>query len=132
MTSPTRTQLIGALVLAIVALSAVSLMAGRVWTPLSAWTDTSDPRWTIIFALRLPRTLLGLAVGAVLLALGLALFVVLAPIGIAVYFYVRWKMGKVLRDLQARQEAMQPGVQRESGNIIDAEYVVIEDPQRKQ
>ena len=74
----------------------------------------------------------GLAVGAVLLALGLALFVVLAPIGIAVYFYVRWKMGKVLRDLQARQEAMQPGVQRESGNIIDAEYVVIEDPQRKQ
>ena len=93
------------------------------------------PPHTTVRVFRLPgwaMGLIGLAVGAVLLALGLALFVVLAPIGIAVYFYVRWKMGKVLRDLQARQEAMQPGVQRESGNIIDAEYVVIEDPQRKQ
>jgi len=41
-------------------------MAGKVWAPFSAWTDRTDPRWAILFELRLPRTLLGLAVGAAL------------------------------------------------------------------
>ena len=92
------------------------------------------PPRTVVRVFELPgwaMALIGLAVGAVLLAVGLALFVVLAPIGIGLYFYVRWKMRKVMRDLQARQEAMQAGVQREQGSIIDAEYVVIEDPEKR-
>jgi iron complex transport system permease protein len=54
------------LVAATAALVALSLMAGRVWTPLSAWGEAGDPRWTIILQLRLPRTLLALVVGAAL------------------------------------------------------------------
>jgi iron complex transport system permease protein len=42
-----------------------SLTAGKVWVPLSAW-GSGDPRWWIIVELRLPRALLGLAIGAVL------------------------------------------------------------------
>lgn len=64
-----RPMLLAGLVLAIALLAMVSLMAGRVWAPLSAWTDPSDPRWPIIFELRLPRTLLAIVVGA---ALGLS------------------------------------------------------------
>jgi iron complex transport system permease protein len=61
-----RVLLVAGLVLATAVLILVSLMAGKVWAPFSAWTDPSDPRWAIIFALRLPRTLLGLVVGAAL------------------------------------------------------------------
>lgn len=43
----------------------LSLVAGKVWVPLSAW-GSDDPRWWIIVELRLPRALLGLAIGAVL------------------------------------------------------------------
>lgn len=43
----------------------LSLAAGKVWVPLSAW-GSADPRWWIIVELRLPRALLGLAIGAVL------------------------------------------------------------------
>jgi len=57
----------------LVALSGLSLMVGRVWAPWSAWTDRSDPRWAIVFDLRLPRTLLGLMVGAVLGLAGAAM-----------------------------------------------------------
>ena len=42
-----------------------SLTAGKIWVPLSAW-GSGDPRWWIIVELRLPRALLGLAIGAVL------------------------------------------------------------------
>lgn len=60
---------IGVLMLLGVLFCAISMMAGRVWVPLSAWTEVSDPRWAIIFELRLPRTILGVLVGA---ALGMA------------------------------------------------------------
>lgn len=63
-----RLLLYGGLLLVLVLLSGLSLMAGRVWVPLSAW-QASDPRWAIIADLRVPRTLLGLLVGA---ALGLS------------------------------------------------------------
>lgn len=43
----------------------LSLVAGKVWVPLSAW-GSADPRWWIILELRLPRAVLGLAIGAVL------------------------------------------------------------------
>ena len=39
-------------------LSMVSMAAGRVWVPLSDWLNPGDPRWSIIFELRLPRTIL--------------------------------------------------------------------------
>ena len=42
-----------------------SLVAGKVWVPLSAW-GSADPRWWIIVELRLPRALLGTTIGAVL------------------------------------------------------------------
>jgi len=44
---------------------ALSLVAGKLWVPLSAWVSP-DPRWAIILELRLPRAILGLAIGAVL------------------------------------------------------------------
>ena len=66
----TRRQItILALIVLTILLSMVSMAAGRVWTPFSAWTDHSDPRWAIIFELRLPRTILAIGVGA---ALGMA------------------------------------------------------------
>lgn len=58
---------------ALAILSGLSLTAGRVWVPWSAWTHSGDPRWAIIFDLRLPRTILGLMVGAVLGLAGAAL-----------------------------------------------------------
>ncbi len=58
----------------VVALGALSLMAGRVWAPWSAWTSAgADPLWTVIFELRLPRTLLGVLIGAALGGSGAAL-----------------------------------------------------------
>ena len=64
-----RQTTILALIVLTILLSMVSMAAGRVWTPFSAWTDHSDPRWAIIFELRLPRTILAIGVGA---ALGMA------------------------------------------------------------
>jgi iron complex transport system permease protein len=66
--------LIPALVLTLAVLSALSLMAGKVWIPpLDLFgghlMGGHDPRWAIITELRIPRTILGLAVGA---ALGLS------------------------------------------------------------
>lgn len=62
------------LLVALGALALLSLSAGRVWTPLSALTHWgADPRWVVIYQLRLPRTLLALLVGAALGASGAAL-----------------------------------------------------------
>ncbi len=66
MKAPSRPVLYGGLCLLLVLLAFASLSAGRVWTPWSAWLDPGDPRWTIVFELRLPRTLLALMVGATL------------------------------------------------------------------
>jgi iron complex transport system permease protein len=65
---------LGGMILFLLLLSVFSLAAGRVWTPLSALTHWgADPRWVVIFQLRLPRTLLALLVGAALGASGAAL-----------------------------------------------------------
>lgn len=61
-----RLPLIAGLLALIVLLAAVSLMAGKVVVPFSAWTSIDDPRWAIIFELRLPRTILAVAIGAAL------------------------------------------------------------------
>jgi iron complex transport system permease protein len=61
-----RNLTLGVLLLAAVLLCALSMMAGRVWTPLEAFVDHADPRWPIIFELRAPRTLLAAGVGAAL------------------------------------------------------------------
>ena len=58
-----------ALVGLLIVLSALSVIAGRVWIPLDHLGGAGDPRWLIITELRIPRTILGLAVGA---ALGLS------------------------------------------------------------
>jgi iron complex transport system permease protein len=47
-------------------LALVSVAAGRVWTPLDHLGGPGDPRWLIVTQLRIPRTLLGVLVGAVL------------------------------------------------------------------
>jgi len=57
-----------ALALLLLALVGLSLIVGRAFVPWSAWWS-ADPRWAIIVELRLPRTLLGVAIGA---GLGLA------------------------------------------------------------
>jgi iron complex transport system permease protein len=64
-----RLAQLGGLAVLVLLLAGLSLMAGRVWAPWSAWTDQSDPRWAIIFELRLPRTVLAIVIGA---ALGLS------------------------------------------------------------
>lgn len=56
------------LLLGCVVAAGLSVAAGKVWVPLHAWT-AADPRSIIIVELRLPRTVLALAVGA---ALGLS------------------------------------------------------------
>lgn len=42
---------------------AASLMAGKAWVPFDAWFS-ADPRWWIVLELRLPRAILGMAIGA--------------------------------------------------------------------
>ena len=60
MTRATTLLALGVLLAAI-----LSVAAGKVWVPLDAWT-AADPRSIIIVELRLPRTILALAVGAAL------------------------------------------------------------------
>ncbi len=57
------------LLILLIALCGLSVIAGRVWTPLGHLGGANDPRWLIITELRIPRTLLGVLVGA---ALGLS------------------------------------------------------------
>jgi iron complex transport system permease protein len=58
---------LGGLTLALLLLAIASLSAGRVWVPWSAWLSAGqDPRWAIVFGLRLPRTLLAIMVGGAL------------------------------------------------------------------
>ncbi len=74
MKMPSRAVLLTGLSITIVVLAALSLSAGRVWIPLSAWfNDADDPQWIILFDLRLPRTILGVAVGMALGISGAAL-----------------------------------------------------------
>lgn len=61
-----RAMTIAALCIMLIVLAAISMMAGRVWVPFREWLDPADPRWAIIFELRLPRTILAVAVGAAL------------------------------------------------------------------
>ncbi len=69
-----RPVLYGALIVALIVLSIVSLSAGQIWIPWHVWSGVSDdPRWTIILELRLPRTILGIFVGAALGVSGAAL-----------------------------------------------------------
>lgn len=64
----------GLLAAALAVLFILSLCAGRVWTPWSAWVSGgADPRWAIVFGLRLPRTILALLVGGALGLSGAAL-----------------------------------------------------------
>ncbi|MBL9010842.1 MAG: iron ABC transporter permease [Alphaproteobacteria bacterium] len=61
-----RSGVLGGLCVLIAALVPLSLMTGRAMVPLEAWFDNADPRWPIIFELRLPRTLLAILIGAAL------------------------------------------------------------------
>lgn len=63
-------RLYAGLGIALTVLFIASLFAGRVWAPWSVFIDHADPRWPIIFDLRLPRAILGVAVGAALGASG--------------------------------------------------------------
>ena len=64
---PPYPVVIGVLLVLICALALGSMMAGRVWAPLGRiLAGPDDPLAAILVQLRLPRTLLGLAVGATL------------------------------------------------------------------
>jgi iron complex transport system permease protein len=64
----------GVLMALLIVLFGASLCAGRVWTPWSAWiSHGEDPRWAIVFGLRLPRTILAILVGGALGLSGAAL-----------------------------------------------------------
>lgn len=60
-----RGLLLAGLAALVVLLFAGSLMAGKAWVPFSAWFS-SDPGWWIVAELRLPRAILGAAIGAAL------------------------------------------------------------------
>lgn len=64
----TRTLKLVLLGLLVMALFAASLGVGKLWVPPAAWFS-DDPRFAVILSLRLPRAVLGLAIGA---ALGLS------------------------------------------------------------
>jgi iron complex transport system permease protein len=68
---PVNPTLIYAVLVGLLAiLAGASLLIGKVWVPWSVWASPElDPRWAIVFELRLPRTLLAILVGA---ALGLS------------------------------------------------------------
>ena len=67
MKSLPRLLFLAGLVVLLLLLGLASLSAGRVWVPWSAWLSAGqDPRWAIIFGLRLPRTLLAMMVGGAL------------------------------------------------------------------
>ena len=56
-----RIALYAGLLVLLAVLAGLSLIAGRVWVPLSAWNvASSDPRWAIIANLQMPRTILGM------------------------------------------------------------------------
>jgi iron complex transport system permease protein len=61
----TRSAKLATMALLVVLLFGLSLVAGKVWVPASAWFS-GDPLWRIVVALRLPRAVLGLTIGAVL------------------------------------------------------------------
>ena len=64
MTTMSPHRIIAVLLILLVMLSAVSLIVGKVWVPWTAWfTLSDDPRWLIILELRVPRTILGIAIG---------------------------------------------------------------------
>lgn len=70
----TSVRLYAALLTGLSLLFALSLTAGPVWVPFSAWISPDlDPRWAIVFELRLPRTILAVLVGAALGLSGAAL-----------------------------------------------------------
>ena len=58
-----RLGLIGGLAMLVALLFLGSLLAGKAWVPPSVWF-TKDPLWWIVVELRLPRAILGLAIGA--------------------------------------------------------------------
>ncbi|MBL8642691.1 MAG: iron ABC transporter permease [Rhodospirillaceae bacterium] len=62
-----RSAVYGALIAVLIGLGVISLAAGKIWIPWTAWSALNDdPRWIVVLELRLPRTLLGLMVGAAL------------------------------------------------------------------
>lgn len=63
MMTPSRTAIIAGLTTLLAVLFVASLAVGRILTPVASFFDPTDPRWTIIFELRLPRTILGVLVG---------------------------------------------------------------------
>ncbi len=74
MKSLSKPLFLGGLVLLLAILALASLSAGRVWVPWSAWLSAGqDPRWAIVFGLRLPRTLLAILVGGTLGLAGAAM-----------------------------------------------------------
>jgi iron complex transport system permease protein len=59
--------LYGVLLALIILLSIISIASGKIWIPWTAWRDLGDdPRWIIVFELRIPRTILGIVVGIAL------------------------------------------------------------------
>ena len=64
------TRLILGLIICVGLLMLAGISVGRINIPLSVWLDPGqDPRWLIVMELRIPRAILGMAVGA---ALGLS------------------------------------------------------------
>ena len=61
-----RAAILAGLAVLVALLFVGSLMAGKLWVPLASWWIADDPRGFIIAELRLPRAILGAAIGAAL------------------------------------------------------------------
>jgi len=75
----------------------------------------------------------GIGILALAIWLGTIIFVALLVLAPVLYLYGRWKMGKMRKEFEARNPELarqmreQRAAQR-GGEVIDVEYVVIEEP----
>jgi predicted Holliday junction resolvase-like endonuclease len=76
----------------------------------------------------------GIGVLALAIWLGTIIFILLLIAAPLLYLYGRWKMGKMRKEFEAQnpelaeQLRQRQGMRPKGGDVIDGEYVVIEEP----
>jgi hypothetical protein len=83
------------------------------------------PRWALWLGLAMAT-----AMGLVLVTVGIGLVLLIAPVAVAGIFYARWRLRRMLRDLVARQGGDPFQRKPDASGIIEADYVVVEEPSK--
>jgi Flp pilus assembly protein TadB len=85
----------------------------------------SLPRWAVWLGVAAAA-----GVGLLIAVIGFSLILVLAPFVIAAGALARWRLRKMLREMQTRQGAprgYEPGGRPSPAGVIDADYRVVEE-----